>query len=469
MPEMNLTLIKGDKHGSETDYRDQLPVNMSGVVRPLFGVAGYMLQQPGLTQYGTGEGIDRGGIYNERLGSHFRVSGTSLIEVATDGTTTVLGTVSGSDTVSLPYSFNTQAIIADGKYYLYDPDDGFRQVTDTDLGAPIDATWVDQYYFFTDGENLFHTEITNEESIDPLDFATSEFSPDPTLGVGKTDDNKVIVFNRYSIEYFRNVATDNFAFTRLPDRAQKAGIVGTHCKAEIKGKWFIMGGRREEDISIHVIGLGSYNKIASREVDKVIGQYTESELSTAVLETRVEENIPYLIVHLPNETLLYNMSIAAAAGNDQAWSILKSDVNGNTTWRGKFGVFEPRKGVWVYGDKQDSTIGILDEDVATHYGELAEWILYTPFVHLEFASIDELNIEIIPGFTTEDDAQVFVSLSYDGVFTGQEYIMQYGDASEYDKRFIRYRFGYVRNWFGYKFRGASTSRMAFSRCKINYG
>ena len=60
MPEQTINFIKGDKHGSETDYRDALPVNMSGVVRPMFGAAGYMLQQPGLTQYATGSGVDRG-------------------------------------------------------------------------------------------------------------------------------------------------------------------------------------------------------------------------------------------------------------------------------------------------------------------------------------------------------------------------------------------------------------------------
>ena len=61
-----INLLKGDKAGIETDYRDYLPVNMSGVVRSMFGAQGYMLQQPGLTKYGEGIGIDRGGLWNER-------------------------------------------------------------------------------------------------------------------------------------------------------------------------------------------------------------------------------------------------------------------------------------------------------------------------------------------------------------------------------------------------------------------
>jgi len=117
MPQLIITLLKGDEHGTETDYRDNLPVNMSGVVKPVFGATGYMLQQPGLTQYGSAVDFDRGGKWNERQASidpdfgHFRVSGNKLITVSASGTITELGTVAGNETVSLPYSFNTQAAL----------------------------------------------------------------------------------------------------------------------------------------------------------------------------------------------------------------------------------------------------------------------------------------------------------------------------------------------------------------------
>jgi len=55
MAEMQIPLIKGDKVDDTTDYRDALPVNMSGVVKPILGAQGYMLQQPGLTEYGVAE------------------------------------------------------------------------------------------------------------------------------------------------------------------------------------------------------------------------------------------------------------------------------------------------------------------------------------------------------------------------------------------------------------------------------
>lgn len=468
--EATVTLLKGDKKGSETDYRDALPVNMSGVLRPILGVQGYMLQQPGLTKYGEGIGIDRGGLWNERHGEHYRVSGTSFIKVDAAGNATVLGTVSGLDTASLPYSFNTQGVLVDGRFWLYDKAGGtFTEVVDPNLGTPIDADWIDGYYIFTDGEYLYHTNLASESTINTLQYATAEFSPDPTLGVARTSDDKFRAFGRYTIEDFVNQANENFAFTRLTGRAIPYGIVGTHCKCRAGEKWYIMGGGKEEDVSIFVLGVGSAEKIASREVDKIISQYTEAELSNSVMEARTEKDYPYVIVHLPNETLLCNIKVGRAGGWDQAWSILKSDVLGNTPWRGKFGLFEPRLGKWVYGDRQTSDLGILDEAVTTHYGSIAEWELHTPILHLESMSIDELNIDTVPGFTSYDDATVFVSLSYDGVSHGTEALLDYGGPSDYGMRLIARQLGYVPNTVSIKLRGASRSRMAFSRAKVMYG
>ena len=463
-----ITLIKGDKNGSDTDYRDYLPVNMYGVQKPVLGAAGYMLQAPGLTQYGNGVSVDRGGIWNDRLKDHYRVSGTSLISVDSAGVSTVLGTIAGADTVSLPYSFDTQGIVANGRFYLYSPSGGFSEVTDPELGNPIDCVWVDGYYFFTDGEFIYHTDLGNESSIDPLKYATAEFMPDDSLGVDKTSDNKVMVFGRYTIEYFVNDASDNFSFVRVQSRALKTGIVGTHCKTEIKGQHFILGGSKEEHISIHSVSVGRVVSIASREVDKVISQYTEDQLSTSVLESIEIDGVSLLVVHLPNECLVCNISLLSSQGSELSWSIFVSDVN-RMPWRAKHILFEPRKGKFVSGDKSGSALAVIDNSTALHFGAIAEWELYTPYIYLEDQSIDKLEIETIPGFNDAGDATVFVSLTYDGVTHGQEWTQIYGTPNAYGSRFILYRLGYVNSWFAFKLRGASRSRMAFGRGYIEHG
>lgn len=467
MPQAQINLIKGDRVGVETDYRDALPVNMYAVLRPILGAAGYMSQEPGLSLFATGIGVDRGGIWNERLSKHLRVSGGSLVSVSDIGTLVTIGAISGTQLASLPYSFNTQAIITDGKMWLYNGT-ALTQVTDPNLGAPIDGVWVDGYYFLTDGEYIYHTDISNEASIDPLKFATAEFMPDKSLGVAKTSDNKVMVFGRYSTELFINAATPNFAFQRVESRALKIGIVGTHAKTEAEDSFYILGGRKGENISVHRLGVGSSEKIATREVDKVIGQYSETDLAQSKLETFSEDGNSFVLVHLPGECLKFNLTIAKVGGIEAAWSILRTGT-GTDAWRGINGVFDPRIGHWTFGDKIGNQIGKLDSTVATQYGEIAEWELHTPFFMLDGMSINELNLETIPGHTATRDAKVFISATRDGLTHSNEWAEMYGLPNDYGKRFVVRRLGYVSDWVGLKLRGATRSRMAFARCMVDYG
>ena len=466
MPDVPMTLIKGDKiaNGYETDYRDALPVNFYAVNRDILGAKGYLLDYPGISSLGTGQGVDRGGIYNERFEDQYRVSGSSLIKVSASGAVTVLGTIPGTGQARMEsfYSFNTQGIIADGNMYLYSSSSGFNQVTDSDLGDPLDGVWVNGYYFLTDGEYIYHTDLDDETSIDPLKFATAEFMPDPSIGLSKTQDNKVMVWGRYTLEYFQDIANTDFAFTRIETRAQKIGIVATHAKCETKGMWYIAGGHKNEAVGIHAVTLGESTKISTREIDKILKQYTEPQLSDIRMESRTEDDTTFVLVHLPNECLCFNENIASSIGLNYAWSILKTDISGDNPYRAINGVMDARSAKWVYGDKRDNKIGILDNDVCTHYGDNVEGILYTPLVNLETLSINELKIETIPGHTAEEGAKVAISHTSDGVTYGMEEWLEYGDPKDYGKRFIARQLGYIEDWVGFKIRKVSGARMAFA-------
>ncbi len=471
MPVATIPIIKGDsagRAGLAADYFDRLPENMYTVAEPHLDMPYYVLTYPGIRDFGTGNGNDRGGIWNERQLNHFRVSGPSLIEVDTDGNSTILGTVTGTEQVSLARSFNTQAIVGDGKYYLYDPTNGFRQITDPNVGNPIDLTWVDGYYFFTDGENLYHTTLADEEVIEPLGFATAEFSPDPTLAVAKDKTNQVIAFNRFSIEYFRNVASAGFAFQRISSKAQKLGIVGTYCQTEMDGTFFILGGRKEEDVSFYILSTGSAQSIATREIDRILDRFSEDQLQTVILEARKERGSEFLICHLPDITLLYNHAIGKKLGPAQAWSILKTDVEGDVTYQGVNGIFDTRVSEWIYGDKGTARLGIVDEELATYHGERVESIFYTPLVQLEAQCVDQIYLETVPGFVSTT-ATLATSITYNGVQFSREFFELYSDPQGYNVRYFVRRLGYVTNKIGFKFRNSSTEKMAFNKMVITYG
>lgn len=472
MPTISPSFIKGLRQ-SKLDYRNNLPVNMTAVIEEVKGDEGYLLTHDGLVRFADVAGTARGGVYNERLTEHFRVSGTSLQTIGTDGTATTIGAIAGTGVASFANSFNTQAIVADGMMYLWDGAT-LTRIRDPDLGVPIDITWFRGIYVMTDGESLIQTDITDEYSISPLKFASSEFAADPIKAVARNDQNQILAFNRYSIEYFffnANTPADASVLQNIPGKATKIGIVGTHCQVEMGGIFFILGGREEEGVSVHAFSGGNAREVASREAYKIINKYTESQLENAVLEARVHEGYQFLYVHLPCETLIYNHTVGKVAGASNAWSYVVTESPDQTdddfSWRGRFGVFDPRLGDWIYGDTKEGLLGRLDNTIASQYGNPTECICYTPIIPLEQRSITQFEIDTIPGFSSSDVNCSF-SISYDGTIYGKEWSGLASRSGNYNTRYLARPREYVRDMFSMKFRFTSDDKMAFSGLDIEY-
>jgi hypothetical protein len=471
MPELKVPIICGDKidinrttFEASFEYTDALPVNMTGVLRESMSDSGYLLSHDGLNAYATGFGADRGALYNERWARSFRVSGTRFIEIKPDGSVVDIGEIEGFHRVSMDYSFQSIMIVCDGKAWRYDGTT-LLQMTDPDLGNPRSVTWIDSYYVFQDGEYIFHTDISDETSISPLKYATSELSPDPTKAVTRTQDDLLLVFNRYTCEFFVNRATENFAFGRLNQKALNCGTVGTHSWCEMDGNIFILGGRKEESPSVHIIGAGQTTSIATRYIDKLIAQYSEVEMENAVLECRIQNRDKFLYVRLPSITLCYNHTIASQVGVNSAWSIIQSRSG---VWRACNGVYDPRINKWVYGDASTNKIGYLNPSSAAQYGEAVTQEFYSPLIPLETASIDEVEIDTVSG-SQSSETFLHISSTRDGFIYSTEWSREVAKPLKYGMRCIFRRQGYVRKNIGFKFRTLTTEKINASGMVVRYG
>ena len=452
MPEVKVPIICGDKIGEGNDYYDAIPVNLVAVMRDIEGSTGYLHSHDGLSLvFGGASGVSRGALYNERMGRSFRLNGTRLLEIAQGGddvTFSLIGEVPGVSQASMPYSFNSFLVVANGYVFRYDGVT-FSQITDPDIGQPIDGAWIDGYYVFIDDEYIYHTDINDETSIDPLKFATAEISPDKNKAVGRTQDDLLVVFGRYTIEYFVNQANEQFAFTRINQKALSVGIIGTKCWTEMGGQLYILGGRKEEQPSVHAIGTGQAIRLATRTIDLIINKYTEAELSLAKVESRTIDGNQLLYIFLTNDTLVFNNTVAQKLGINSAWSRLESDGG---RWRGINIIYDPILNSWSCGDVNDGEVYRLDRDTAAQFGsEYVDSYFYTPFVPAESMSIDELEINTVGGFSSETTS-MFVSTTRDGAAYSTEYSQELAIPLNYDKRFIVRRLAYVRKKVGFKFR-----------------
>lgn len=463
MPEITLPLVRGEKITSDVDYTDFLPLNMTAVAKPILGAQGYMISHDGLTQVATASGADRGGFYDDRRGYHIRVIGNTLYKLV--GTSLVsVGTILGSGQCSFAYSFNNTAILSGGNVYFYNGAT-LQRLTDADLKNPIDLDWIDSYFFYTDGEYIYHSLLADEKQVDPLQYATAEIMPDKTLGVMRTTDNLVAVFGRYSIEYFINQANDQFAFSRITQKSVSGGICGTHCKVMIGDSIFILGGRKNESPSIHMLQSSMLESVSTRSVDKILATYTESELAQAVLESRTDKRDQFLIVRLLRHTLLLNVSAAQAIGVAESWSQLSYGVD-LSPWLGVNGVYDPLQNAWIYGSASGNAYK-LDDKTAAQAGEQTEFELRTPIVEAKHIRISRVEVNTVSGFT--DTTTAALSVTLEGAAYSTESWLLYSTAGAYDQHFIFRRIGYIPSCASFRLRGVSKNKVNFSNFKVTYG
>jgi hypothetical protein len=455
-----IPIVRGEKTDSNADYIDSLPKNLIAVPKAVRGADAYLMTHPGLERIAdVGATVttgDRGGLYNERTGVHYRLIDGFLYRLGVDGGFDRIGTIAGTKKASFAYSFQSTLIISDGVAWRVL--DNFKLTSYERLGF-IDGCWIGGYYVMTDGARIWHTGIVDESKIDELAYAEAEQSPDKTLGVMATQDGLLMSFDRYTMQFFYNSATTPFAFTALPAKSINAGIVGTHAKAMLLGSVFILGGRKDESPSVYMVGTGDIQSVSTRTVDKIIAEYTEDELADAVLESRVEDRDCLLYVRLPRHTLVFNYAYAKVAGLDSAWSVLTSG-NMESPWRACNGVFDPRMRKWIYGDTSSGKVYALDKTKSAQDGEPTEYEFSTPIIALR-GRISKVEINTVPGYNTGPQS-VFMSISNNLAQFNTEFVQAEEAQGRYGNIYILNGVGYFPRDAIITVRGVSVSNSNWS-------
>jgi len=453
---MQIQILNGIYTDNGPDLRTSYPVNMMPVPKQSGISAGYLRPGDGIVANGTGPGIDRGGInWN---GVCYRVMGTKLVTVASNGAVTVLGDVGGpvNTLVTMDYSFDRLAIASGGRLYYWNG--ALTQVTDPDLGIVLDVVWVDGYFMTTDGTSLIVTDLTDPTQVNPLKYGSSEVDPDPVVALLKLR-NEVYALNRNTIEVFDNVGGDFFPFQRVDGAQIQKGVIGTFgCCVYLETVAFLGSGRNEAP-GIYLGANATAQKISTQEIDELLLGYTESQLATVKLEARHE----HLYVHLPDKTLVYDAS-ASQEMQTQVWFILTTSTVGFSQYRARNLVWAYDK--WLVGDPQSSNIGYLVDNIGTHWGQIVRWEFGTIIVYNEGngAIFNKLELVSLTGRVALGiDPIITTSYSVDGMAWSQDRPLRVGTTGNTTKRLAWFQQGHMRNWRIQRFRGDSQAHLSFAR------
>jgi hypothetical protein len=457
---MQIPILNGIYTDNAPDFRTRYPRNLIPVPLEQGISKGYLKPGTGITLFGTGPGVDRGGInWN---GTMFRAMGSKLVSVDTGGVVTVIGDI-GDDgkVVTFDYSFDRLAIWSALKLWYWDGKN-LDQVTDPDLGKVIDGNWIAGYFLSTDGTSLIVTDLNDPFAVNPLKYGSAESDPDPIMATDKLR-NEQYALGRYSIEVFQNIGGSLFPFQRVEGAQIPRGIIGTHAYSAFLNTFAFVGSGRNEAPSVYLMTAGDTIKLATREIDTVLQGYTEQQLSGVVVEARVDKAHQHLWIHLPDQVLVYDAAASQALA-EPVWFTMTTSVVGLGTYRGRGLVW--CYGRWLAGDPTSASLGILDDSVSTHFGQTTGWEFGTQVLYLagNDGIVHEIELVCLTGSVAlGTDPVVWTSYTLDGQTWSQERPAKVGKQGDRQKRIAWREQGTMRLWRVQKFRGTSEAHLTVAR------
>ncbi len=449
---MQVPILRG-VFAANGEWRTSYPVNMVPVPVGTGISDGFLRLADGIVQQGDAGGIGRGAIVWN--GDLYRVMGDNLVRIDASGIATTINIVGngGTDRAQMTYSFDRMAVAVDGALWLYDGS-GTTKVIDADLGTVNGVVWIDGYFVTTDGEFLVVTELNNPLSVDPLKYGSSEADPDPIVAILKVR-NELIALNRHTIEVFDNVGGTGFPFQRVEGAQVMRGVVGPAACCVFSDMVAFVGSGRNEAPSVYFASNGASNRIATREVDRVLSEYTDAEIASAQVESREYLGHAHLIIHLPRHTLVFDAA-ASQVLHVPVWFVLSTDGG---RWAARDLVYA--YGRWNVAHTADGRYGYLDEAVATHWGDLFEWRFDTPVVYNEGRGAVIHELELVSLASQSGD--VCTQYSVDAVQWSQPRWVKAGAFGQTNKRLSWRQQGILRNWRIQRFSGWSDARVVPTR------
>lgn len=146
----------------------------------------------------------------------YTVIGQTLYSVSSNGTTSALGTIGGSNPVRMVDN-GAQIAIVGGAFgrtgYVYAG--GTVQTGIENLPEVTDVAYIDGYFVWTvyGGDQFIISALNNGLSYDPLDVATVEGSPDALVGC-INDHRDLLFFGTDTVELWYNSGDADFPFAR---------------------------------------------------------------------------------------------------------------------------------------------------------------------------------------------------------------------------------------------------------------
>jgi hypothetical protein len=382
------------------------------------------------------------------------VSGNKLYTVTSGMVATERGTLTTSSGPVSMADNGTTFVVVDGTVNAYKvvlATLAFSAITfPSDIGgvtfAGVDTVAFQDGYFLMNlkGTGKFFITGLNDTTIDPLDFATAEGSPDLLLGL-LCDHREVWLFGVGSIEVFYNSGNADFPFERMQGAFIEKGIAAIFSFEKVEDTVFWLGRDRAGQGIVYKAQGYQPQPISTRAVELAIQSY--GDISDATAYTYQQNGHTYYVLNFPSANTTWVYDITTGLWHERVY-----------TYQGEFQRHRANNHVFAFGmhlvgDYENGKLYELSTSTYSDDGAPISRQRVTPHVTSELARLFyhkfQLDLEMgvgLDGAGQGTDPQVMLRYSDDGGHSwSNEKWASIGKIGERTKRAIWRRLGQSRD------------------------
>jgi len=329
---------------------------------------GFLNRAPGLRLLANmGDGPIRG--LWQFGGYGYVVSGEVLYRVDSIWTVFPIGTVSGSSGPVSMSDNGTQLFVAcNGPSFIYNSLTlDFKQITDPDFPGAVTVGYINGYFVFNEpnSQRIWITTLLDGASIDPLDFASAEGSPDGLVSL-IVDHREIWLFGTNSVEVWYDAGTSPFPLVPVQGAFNEVGCIAAFSVAKLDNGLFWLGSdARGRGIVYRANGYAA-ERISTHAVEWQIQEY--GSLSDAIAYTYQQDGHSFYVLIFPSANTTWVFDVATALWHERA-----AFINGSFT-RHRSNCQMAFNSEIVVGDHELGNIYAFDLNVFSDAGAVQKWL-----------------------------------------------------------------------------------------------
>lgn len=329
---------------------------------------GFLNRAPGLRLLANmGDGPIRG--LWQFGGYGYVVSGEVLYRVDSIFNVFPIGTVSGSSGPVSMSDNGTQLFIAcNGPSFIYNSLTlEFKQIDDPDFPGAVTVGYINGYFVFNEpnSQRIWITTLLDGTSIDPLDFASAEGSPDGLVSL-IVDHREIWLFGTNSVEVWYDAGASPFPLVPVQGAFNEVGCIAAFSVAKLDNGLFWLGADARGKGIVYRANGYTAERISTHAVEWQIQEY--GNLSDAIAYTYQQDGHSFYVLIFPTANTTWVFDVATALWHERA-----AFINGSFT-RHRSNCQMSFSNEVVVGDHELGNIYAFDLEVFSDAGAVQKWL-----------------------------------------------------------------------------------------------